>query len=301
MDERVDEILTIQSHALAHRLKQIGTKHAVIGVSDGLDSTLALIVTCKAFDLLGVSRDNIYGITMPCYGTSDRTYNNSLRLMSLLGCTNVECPITDAVEVHLHDIGQDCDEDSPLDSKWKTDITFESAQARERTQVLMDYVNKVGGIVIGTGDLSELALGWCTYNDDHMSMYGVNASIPKTLVKYLVKGYADTVRLENDTLYICLLDILGTPISPELLPTSQLTESSVGKYDYNDFFMYHLLRNRFTFRKIYVLSVFAFPNESKEVLKEALINFVRRFYSQQFKRSCLPDGIKVGSVCLSPR
>lgn len=307
MKERVDEILTIQSHALAHRFKQIGSKHALIGVSGGLDSTLALIVTCKAFDLLGKSRQDIYGITMPCYGTSNRTYNNSIRLMTLLGCTNLECPITEAVDIHLRDIAQGCDADSPLEHRWKTDVTFENAQARERTQILMDYANKIGGLVIGTGDLSELALGWCTYNGDHMSMYGVNTSIPKTLVKYLVEGYANSIRVEKDSLYVCLMDILGTPVSPELLPAnedgsmSQLTEHTVGKFDYNDFFMYHLLRNRFTFVKIYILSMIAFPNEDKEVLKEALIKFVKRFYSQQFKRSCLPDGIKVGSVCLSPR
>lgn len=305
MKERVDEILEIQSRALAHRLKQTGFKKVVIGVSGGLDSTLALIVTCKAFDILGIDRKGINGITMPCFGTTGRTYNNAINLMSYLGCTNLECNIKEAVDVHLRDIAQPTDVNSPLDNKWKTDITFENAQARERTQILMDLANKVNGLVIGTGDLSELALGWCTYNGDHMSMYGVNTSIPKTLVQYLIEGYANEVRDENPSLYSCLNDILGTPISPELLPTiggtPQMTESSVGKYLYNDFFMFNLLRNRFKLSKIWRLSTLAFPDEDEDVLKSALCNFVKRFYSQQFKRSCLPDGIKVGSVSLSPR
>ena len=294
--ERAETIMNIQAQALAHRFKQTNSKHAIIGVSGGLDSTLALLVVVRAFNLLGKPISDIYGITMPCYGTSNRTYNNAVDLMALLGCTTLECPIKEAVEVHFRDIAQ---------NPSVHDITYENAQARERTQILMDYANKVGGLVIGTGDLSELALGWCTYNGDHMSMYGVNSSIPKTLVKFLVESEANYYEsINKSNIKDVLTDICDTPISPELLPTDkdgeikQETESVIGKYDLNDFFLFYLVRHRFSIKKIYAIASNTYPDRD---VKTALQNFIRRFYSQQFKRSCLPDGIKVGSVSLSPR
>lgn len=296
-NERCSEIFCIQVGALAKRLLHTTLQTCVVGVSGGLDSTLALLVMVKAFDKLNIPRENIYGITMPGFGTTDRTYNNALNLMKALGVTIREISIKDAVLQHFKDIAHD---------PQVHDITYENSQARERTQILMDYANKVDGLVIGTGDLSELALGWCTYNGDHMSMYAVNTSIPKTLVKTLVKWVAET-QLDDNTHNI-LLDILDTPISPELLPAGtdgkilQITEDTVGPYLLHDFFLYNMLRNGFEPQKIYFLAQHAFKEQysSKEILKW-LKTFYRRFFSQQFKRSCMPDGPKVGSINLSPR
>ncbi|MBQ9190894.1 MAG: NAD(+) synthase [Bacteroidaceae bacterium] len=299
LDERCEEIFAIQTEGLARRLQHVGTKTAVLGISGGLDSTLALLVTVRAFDLLGLDRRGIVGLTMPGFGTSERTYNNACDLMHELGITSQEINIAKAVTQHFEDIGHD-----PA----VQDVTYENAQARERTQILMDIANQLGGLVIGTGDLSELALGWCTYNGDHMSMYAVNTGVPKTLVKHLVRWVAmhkeNGIGGEAQT----LLDIVDTPISPELIPTNaegeiqQKTEDLVGPYELHDFFIYHALRWGERPSKIYFLAKRAFADRySDQELKHWLQTFYRRFFSQQFKRSCLPDGPKVGSVSLSPR
>ncbi len=293
---RAMEIINLQARGLKKRMEHINCKSAVIGVSGGLDSTLALLVIAKAFDLMGLDHKGIYAITMPCFGTSKRTYDNSFKLSNALGINLKEINIKESVLKHFEDIGHD---------RTKTDITFENSQARERTQILMDFSNMVNGIVIGTGDLSELALGWATYNGDHMSMYGVNASVPKTLVQFVVEEYAKNS--DNEELKKVLLDILYTPISPELLPTkdgviAQKTEDNVGPYELHDFFLYYAIRYGFTPEKIYMMSKKAFGNSySDDVLKKWLRNFYWRFFAQQFKRSCSPDGVKVGSVALSPR
>ncbi|WP_407695744.1 NAD(+) synthase [Sedimentibacter hydroxybenzoicus] len=296
-NHRCKEILNIQATGLYQRLYKIGAKKAVIGISGGLDSTLALLVTVESFKKLKLPMENIIAITMPGFGTSSRTYNNGLILMKELGVTSKEISIKDACIQHFKDIGHDIN---------IHDVTYENAQARERTQILMDYANKENAIVVGTGDLSELALGWCTYNGDHMSMYGVNSGIPKTLVKYMVKWYAEEHAEGN--IRKALLDVYDTPVSPELLPTdkagniAQLTEKSVGSYDLNDFFLFNMLRNGYGPEKIYFLAKIAFKDEfSNEVILETLKNFYKRFFTQQFKRSCMPDGVKVGSVSLSPR
>ncbi len=297
LTQRCEEISEIQVWGLSQRLRSIGARNAVIGISGGLDSTLALLVTVSAFDQLNLDRKGIIAVTMPGFGTTTRTHDNANELMDLLGVTSLEIPIADAVGQHFKDI------DHPKD---KLDATYENSQARERTQILMDLANKYNGIVIGTGDLSELALGWCTYNGDHMSMYGVNGSVPKTLVKFLVNGYAETT--ENPKIKEVLLDIINTPISPELLPASkndeilQKTEDLVGPYELHDFFLYYMLRYSFSPKKIYCLALLAFKDVyNEDVIKKWLKVFYRRFFSQQFKRSCMPDGVKVGSVCLSPR
>jgi NAD+ synthase (glutamine-hydrolysing) len=295
-DRRCEEIINIQAYGLKKRLEHTGIKSAVIAISGGLDSTLALLVTCKAFDLLKLDRKGIITVTMPCFGTTDRTYRNAISLAEQLGTDMKEIPIKDAVLLHFRDIGHDKD---------IHDITYENSQARERTQIIMDLSNKYNGLVIGTGDMSELALGWATYNGDHMSMYGVNASVPKTLVRYLVSYFAETTR--DETLRSVLLDVLDTPVSPELLPPvegeiAQKTEDIVGPYELHDFYMYYILRFGFTPTKIYRLASTAFEGiYEKDILLKWLKTFYRRFFSQQFKRSCLPDGPKVGSVAVSPR
>ena len=295
-EQRCNEILNIQALGLRKRLKHTKCRHAVVGISGGLDSTLALLVTTRAFDMLGIPRKNILSVTMPGFGTTDRTYDNACRLTEKLGATLREVSIKDAVTVHFRDIGQDSD---------THDVTYENAQARERTQILMDLANQCGGLVIGTGDLSELALGWATYNGDHMSMYAVNVSVPKTLVRHLVRYYADTCGEEG--LRNTLLDVLDTPVSPELLPPSegqiaQKTEELVGPYELHDFFLYYMLRAGFEPAKIYRLANYAFGGQYDALtVRKWLENFYRRFFSQQFKRSCLPDGPKVGSVAVSPR
>lgn len=291
-----EEVLTIQAMGLKKRLAHAHCKSAVVGISGGLDSTLALLVTAKAFDMLGLERKNIESITMPCFGTTDRTYNNACLLTQKLGATLTEVNIKDAVRIHFRDIGH---------SEDVHDVTYENAQARERTQILMDIANKTGGMVIGTGDMSELALGWATYNGDHMSMYGVNGSVPKTLVRHLVRYYADTC--EDQELKEVLLDILDTPVSPELLPPkdgeiAQKTEDLVGPYELHDFYMYYSLRFGYTPSKIFRLAKYAFAGEyDDETILKWLKTYFRRFFIQQFKRSCLPDGPKVGTVALSPR
>mgnify|MGYP000989105183 CR=1 FL=1 len=268
----------------------------MVGISGGLDSTLALLVTVRAFDMLGLPRENIHSVTMPCFGTTDRTYDNACKLAPTLGTTLSEVNIREAVSLHFKDIGQD---------SGNHDVTYENSQARERTQVLMDIANKVGGLVIGTGDMSELALGWATYNGDHMSMYGVNGGVPKTLVRHLVRYYADTC--EDDRLSEILLDILDTPVSPELLPPkdgeiAQKTEDLVGPYELHDFFLYYMLRAGYEPDKIFRIAVQTFEGVyDREVILKWLKNFYRRFFMQQFKRSCLPDGPKVGTVAVSPR
>ena len=293
---RCEEILSIQSYGLKKRYEHTGLSTAVIGISGGLDSTLALLVTVRAFDLLGLDRGAIVAVTMPCFGTTDRTYENACLLARTLGATLEEVDIKEAVTVHFGDIGQDMS---------NHDVTYENGQARERTQVLMDIANRVGGLVIGTGDMSELALGWATYNGDHMSMYGVNAGVPKTLVRHLVQYYADTC--DDKALTDVLLDVLDTPVSPELLPPvdgtiSQRTEDLVGPYELHDFFLYYMLRCGYSPAKVYRVAKLAFQGlyEDGTILKW-LKTFYRRFFAQQFKRSCLPDGPKVGSVALSPR
>ncbi|MBQ1669197.1 MAG: NAD(+) synthase [Prevotella sp.] len=293
MQTRCEEILSIQVAGLAKRLYHINAKTAVIGISGGLDSTLALLVTVKAFDKLGLERKGIVGVTMPGFGTTDRTYNNAIKLMQTLGVTIREISIARAVTQHFEDIGHDMKQH---------DITYENSQARERTQILMDVANQVNGIVVGTGDLSELALGWATYNGDHMSMYGVNAGVPKTLIRYLVSYVAGEMATET------LLDIVDTPISPELIPADeqgrikQKTEDLVGPYELHDFFIYYFLRYGFGPAKIYIMAQKAFKDAyDDETIKKWLKTFCRRFFTQQFKRSCLPDGPKVGSVSLSPR
>ena len=297
LKERCEEIFQIQVAGLAKRMVHTHSKTAVVGISGGLDSTLALLVTVMTFDALGIPRGQILGITMPGFGTTDRTYTNACDLIRHLGVTLKEISIKDACLQHFKDI----DHDPSVH-----DVTYENSQARERTQILMDVANQVGGMVIGTGDLSELALGWATYNGDHMSMYGVNGSIPKTLVKYLVEWVAHN-RVDEAS-RATLLDIVDTPISPELIPADengnikQKTEDLVGPYELHDFFLYHFLRFGSSPAKIYFLAGQAFKdNYDKETIKKWLYTFFRRFFQQQFKRSCLPDGPKVGSVSLSPR
>lgn len=297
LDVRCEEIFAIQTTGLAKRLKHTCCMHLVIGISGGLDSTLALLVCAKTCDRLGIPRQNIVGITMPGFGTTDRTYNNALDLMRSLGVTIKEIPIRKACEQHFRDINH---------SPEVHDVTYENAQARERTQILMDIANQVNGMVVGTGDLSELALGWATYNGDQMSMYGVNAGIPKTLVRYLVKWVADT-QVEACSA-ATLWDILDTPVSPELLPActdgtiAQKTEDIVGPYELHDFFLYYMVRFGFRPAKIYFLALYSFDGiYTDEVIKKWLNTFLCRFFSQQFKRSCMPDGPKVGSINLSPR
>ena len=299
LEQRCEDILNMQAAGLYTRLKAIGSQKAVIGLSGGLDSTLALIVTIHAFDKLGLDRKNIIGITMPGFGTTARTKNNSINIAEEYGCTLREISISDAVSQHFSDIGHDPE---------VRDITYENSQARERTQILMDVANQEGGIVIGTGDLSELALGWATYNGDHMSMYGVNCSIPKTLVRYLVSYESTRTADENPTLSKALADIVATPVSPELLPPtedgkiSQKTEETVGPYELHDFFLYYMIRYGFAPSKIYRLALIAFDGEyDADTIYKWEETFLRRFFTQQFKRSCVPDGPKVGTVSLSPR
>ncbi len=301
--KRCEEILSIQSMGLKKRLEHTNCRCAVIGISGGLDSTLALLVAVRAFDLLGLGREGILAVTMPGFGTTDRTYDNAVQLVQSLGAKLEEVDIREAVRVHFRDIGQE---------ESSHDVTYENGQARERTQILMDIANKHNGMVVGTGDMSELALGWATYNGDHMSMYGVNASVPKTLVRHLVRYYADACG--NQQLTEILLDILDTPVSPELLPPtdgkiSQKTEDLVGPYELHDFFLYYMLRLGFGPEKIFRLAVHAFCGEdgpagaqyTPDIIFKWEQTFIRRFFSQQFKRSCLPDGPKVGTVAVSPR
>ena len=290
------EVFAIQSAGLAQRLEHTGCKNAVIGISGGLDSTLALLAVCDTFDLLGLDRKGIIGVTMPGFGTSDRTYQNALTMVRELGCTLREISIKEACEQHFKDLGLDPNERG---------VAFENSQARERTQILMDVANMCNGMVIGTGDMSELALGWATYNGDQMSMYGINASVPKTLVKHMVEWYGNT-RAEG-ALRQALLDVVATPVSPELLPVDgegneQHTEDIVGPYDLHDFFLYCALRRRYTPAKIFMLATIAFEGRFDEAtIVKWLKVFFRRFFSQQFKRSAMPDGPKVGAVGLSPR
>ena len=294
--QRCEEILTIQAMGLKKRLAHTNARTAVVGISGGLDSTLALLVTARAFDMLGRDKKDIIAVTMPCFGTTDRTYQNACEMSKKVGATLTEVPIADAVNVHFRDIGHDPEDHS---------VTYENCQARERTQVLMDIANKTWGMVIGTGDLSELALGWATYNGDHMSMYGVNASVPKTLVRHLVKYAADDTK--DEALKNVLYDVLDTPVSPELLPPkdgdiAQKTEDLVGPYELHDFFLYFMLRFGYEPSKIFRIACMTFDGEyDKETIFKWLETFCRRFFSQQFKRSCLPDGPKVGTVALSPR
>lgn len=303
MEKSCDEIFSIQVAGLAKRLVHTGCKTVIVGISGGLDSTLALLVCVRTFDKLQLSRKGIVGVTMPGFGTTDRTYNNAVNLMKSLGITLREISIADAVKQHFNDIGHDIN---------VHDVTYENSQARERTQILMDLSNQLGALVIGTGDLSELALGWATYNGDHMSMYGVNAGVPKTLIKYLVKFVA--MSEDSDETRSILLDIIDTPISPELIPAdeagniTQKTEDLVGPYELHDFFLYHIIRFGYRPSKIFMLARKAFdgsnpetPFYDDETIKKWLTIFLRRFFNQQFKRSCLPDGPKVGSVSLSPR
>ncbi|WP_300840261.1 NAD(+) synthase [uncultured Acetatifactor sp.] len=293
---RCEEILSIQSYGLKKRYEHTGLTTAVLGISGGLDSTLALLVTVRTFDMLGLDRKGIVTVTMPGFGTTDRTYENACQLARTLGAALEEVDIRQAVEVHFRDIGQDAD---------NHDVTYENAQARERTQVLMDIANHRNGLVIGTGDMSELALGWATYNGDHMSMYGVNAGVPKTLVRHLVQYYADTCN--DSALSAVLADVLDTPVSPELLPPvdgviSQRTEDLVGPYELHDFFLYYMLRCGYPPAKVYRVAKLAFQGQYEDgTILKWLKAFYRRFFAQQFKRSCLPDGPKVGSVALSPR
>ena len=297
LDARCEEIFAIQTEGLAKRLRHTGSQTAVIGISGGLDSTLALLVCVRAFDLLGIDRQGIVGVTMPGFGTTDRTYENALSLIEKLSVTGREISIKDSVTQHFMDIGHDIE---------NHDVTYENAQARERTQILMDIANDTGGLVVGTGDLSELALGWATYNGDHISMYGVNASVPKTLVRYLVGYYADTCG--DEELKSVLYDVLDTPVSPELLPPqedgtiAQKTEDLVGPYELHDFFLYHVMRMGEDRDKIYRLARIAFSDEyDGATIDRWLTIFYKRFFASQYKRSCLPDGPKVGTVALSPR
>lgn len=295
-NRRCEEILSIQAMGLKKRLAHTGCKDVVIGISGGLDSTLALLVTARAFDMLEIPRNRIHAITMPCFGTTDRTYQNACILTEKLEAELTEVNIREAVSIHFRDIGHDPDQH---------DVTYENSQARERTQILMDLANRFGGLVIGTGDMSELALGWATYNGDHMSMYGVNASVPKTLVRHLVRYYADTC--EEGALKEVLMDVLDTPVSPELLPPkdgeiAQKTEDLVGPYELHDFFLYQILRFGTRPSKVYRMALAAFNQQYEpEVILKWLKVFYKRFFSQQFKRSCMPDGPKVGSVAVSPR
>ena len=297
LDERCREIFSIQTEGLAKRISHTGAQTVVVGISGGLDSTLALLVCVKAFDRLGISRRGLVGLPMPGFGTSDRTYTNAVNLMKLLGITIREISIKEACIQHFKDLGHDME---------NHDVTYENSQARERTQILMDAANQMNGFVIGTGDLSELALGWATYNGDHMSMYGVNTSVPKTLVRHLVKWVAQDI--QDESTRTILMDIVDTPISPELIPAdeegniTQKTEDLVGPYELHDFFLYYTLRWGFRPQKIFFLTKEAFGTEyTDEVIKHWLKTFYRRFFAQQFKRSCLPDGPKVGSCSLSPR
>ena len=296
-NKRCEAILSIQAMGLKKRLAHIGCKNVVIGISGGLDSTLALLVAVRAYVLLGLDMSGIHAVTMPGFGTTDRTYDNAVKMIKSLGCTFHEISIRESVTRHFEDIGHDIN---------VHDVTYENGQARERTQILMDIANKVNGIVIGTGDMSELALGWATYNGDHMSMYGVNASVPKTLVRHLVRYYAEV--LADSTLAKVLYDVLDTPVSPELLPPDengqieQKTEDLVGPYELHDFFMYYILRFGIHPAKLYRIACAAFrPDYSEETILKWLKTFYRRFFSQHFKRSCLPDGPKVGTVAVSPR
>ena len=297
-DERCNDIFNMQSLGLSRRLDAIGCRQAVVGISGGLDSTLALLVTVEAFDRLGLDREGIVGVTMPGFGTTDRTHDNAVKLMEYLGISHREISIVPAVKQHFKDIGHDPS---------VHDVTYENAQARQRTYLLMDIANACGGIVIGTGDLSELALGWATYNGDHMSMYGVNSGVPKTLVRYLVEWYA--VTKASEPVGKVLADVLSTPVSPELLPPdengdiAQKTEDVVGPYELHDFFLYYTLRYGFSPERIFLLASHAFSPDTypTSVIKKWMRVFFRRFFAQQFKRSCLPDGPKIGSVCLSPR
>lgn len=293
---RCAQILAMQATALAHRLSVTGGK-VVVGISGGLDSTLALLAACKAVDMLHLPRTNILGITMPCFGTTDRTYHNALDLMTSLGVSQREIPIHKAVRQHFADIGHDESDHS---------VTYENCQARERTQVLMDVANKIGAIVLGTGDLSEIALGWCTYNADHMSMYGVNSGVPKTLVRWVIQTAAENEAFSSSR--ECLQSILDTPISPELLPPDekgnilQQTEDVVGPYALHDFFLYYAIRFGYPPKKVFDLCCIAFQDDfSCETILKWLKNFYRRFWTQQFKRNCMPDGVKIGSIALSPR
>lgn len=294
--QRCEEILSIQAYGLKKRCSHTGCRKAVVGVSGGLDSALALLVTAKTFDLLEIPRENILAITMPCFGTTDRTYDNACKLAKSLGAVLEEVDMKESVTIHFRDIRHDMGNHN---------VTYENAQARERTQILMDIANRENGMVIGTGDMSELALGWATYNGDHMSMYGVNAGVPKTLVRCLVQYYADTCG--EDELSKVLQDILETPVSPELLPPtegmiSQKTEDLVGPYELHDFFLYYMLRWGYEPEKIYRLAKLSFAGQYQDdVILKWLKTFYRRFFAQQFKRSCLPDGPKIGSVGLSPR
>lgn len=293
---RCAQILAMQATALARRLAVTGGK-VVVGISGGLDSTLALLAACKAVDMLHLPRTNILGITMPCFGTTDRTYHNALDLMTSLGVSQREIPIHNAVRQHFADIGHDESDHS---------VTYENCQARERTQVLMDVANKIGAIVLGTGDLSEIALGWCTYNADHMSMYGVNSGVPKTLVRWVIQTAAENEAFSSSR--ECLQSILDTPISPELLPPDekgnilQQTEDVVGPYALHDFFLYYAIRFGYPPKKVFELCCIAFQDDfSCETILKWLKNFYRRFWTQQFKRNCMPDGVKIGSIALSPR
>ena len=301
LEKRCEQILNVQAIALAKRLRHTNSKRVLVGVSGGLDSTLAMLVCARAFDRLSLEKEGITGVTMPCFGTTDRTYNNACSLVKALGATLKEIPIKEAVSVHFKDIGQDAD---------THDVTYENAQARERTQVLMDLANKDGGLVVGTGDLSELALGWCTYNGDQTSMYGVNGSVPKTLMRAIVSHVAKSA---DDALRKVLEDILDTPVSPELVPPkdgviSQKTEEIVGPYELHDFFLYYTLRRAFPPRKVFRLAQIAFdgskegaPSYDAQTIQKWMQVFYRRFFSQQYKRANLPDGPAVGSVSLSPR
>lgn len=293
---RCAQILAMQATALARRLSVTGGK-VVVGISGGLDSTLALLAACKAVDMLHLPRTNILGITMPCFGTTDRTYHSALDLMTSLGVSQREIPIHNAVRQHFADIGHDESDHS---------VTYENCQARERTQVLMDVANKIGAIVLGTGDLSEIALGWCTYNADHMSMYGVNSGVPKTLVRWVIQTAAENEAFSSSR--ECLQSILDTPISPELLPPDekgnilQQTEDVVGPYALHDFFLYYAIRFGYPPKKVFDLCCIAFQDDfSCETILKWLKNFYRRFWTQQFKRNCMPDGVKIGSIALSPR
>ena len=296
-DETCNEVISIQCAGLAKRITHTQAKNVVIGISGGLDSTLALLICIRTFDRLGLDRKGIIAITMPGFGTTRRTYINAVKLIETLGCSLKEIDIKEACRVHLKDIGH---------PKELRDTVYENTQARERTQILMDIANQNGGIVIGTGDLSEIALGWCTYNGDHMSMYGVNSGVPKTLVKYLVQWIANNKT--DPALRTILLDIISTPVSPELLPSGeneeieQRTEDVVGPYELHDFFLYHFIRNGATPQRIMDLAIIAFADSYDEtIIKHWLSVFIHRFFAQQFKRSCMPDGPKVGSVSLSPR
>lgn len=295
-EKRCEEIFAIQSMGLKKRLAHTGCQNAVVGISGGLDSTLALLVTVRAFDALGIPREKISAVTMPGFGTTDRTYENAVAMIRCLGTGFREVSIVPAVNQHFSDIGHDAS---------VHDVTYENCQARERTQILMDIANKSGGMVIGTGDMSELALGWATYNGDHMSMYGVNCSVPKTLVRHLVRYYADTCG--DAKLSEVLYDVLDTPVSPELLPPedgkiAQKTEDLVGPYELHDFYLYQILRYGFSPAKVYRLAKCAFAGSYDDAtILKWLRTFYKRFFSQQFKRSCVPDGPKVGTVALSPR